>query len=465
MREQPSLGSTKVEQVMALVQGRIERRALAAGARLPSVRAMADSSGFSKSTVVEAYDRLAAQGTIHARPGSGFYVAPVLAPLTIADVEPEREREVDPIWALRLSLNGRPEALKPGGGWLPESWLPQNLLRKGLRHLARHGDAETLLGQGSPLGLASLRQLIARRLLDQTIEASPDQILLTASGTQAIDLVCRYLIEPGDVVLVDDPTYFNFHALLRAHRARVVGVPFTPQGPDVEAFAQAVAMHAPRLYITNSAVHNPTGATLSAQTARRVLKIAEAGNMVIVEDDIFADFETSQAPRYAGFDGLDRVIRVGSFSKALSGSLRVGHIAARPDWIAGLADLRMATGMPGNTVGAELVHQILTDGSYRRHMEQIRARLADARGHAIRRLTSIGLTPWIEPVAGIFLWCRLPDGVEATSLARRALQEDIVLAPGNVFSSAQTASGYMRFNVAMMDDPRIDATLARLCAG
>lgn len=465
MQPQPALSATKVEQVMALIQGRIERRVLATGARLPSVRAMADSSGFSKSTVVEAYDRLAAQGTIHARPGSGFYVAPVLAPFTIADAEPEREREVDPIWALRLSLNGRPGALKPGSGWLPESWLPQELLRKGLRHLARHGDGDTLLGHGSPLGLDALRQLIARRLAEQTIETSPDQILLTASGTQAIDLVCRYLIAPGDVVLVDDPTYFNFHALLRAHRAKVVGVPFTPQGPDVEAFAQAVSTHSPRLYITNSAIHNPTGATLSAQVARRVLKIAEGAGMVIVEDDIFADFETSQAPRYAGFDGLERVIRVGSFSKSLSGSLRVGHIAARADWIAGLADLRMATGMPGNTVGAELVHQILTDGSYRRHMEQIRARLADARGNAIRRLKALGLTPWIEPSAGLFLWCQLPDGVEATVLARRALEEDIVLAPGNVFSSAQTASGFMRFNAAMMDDPRIDAALARLCKG
>jgi DNA-binding transcriptional MocR family regulator len=257
---------------------------------------MAESSGFSKSTVVEAYDRLAAEGMIHARPGSGFYVAPVLAPFTIANAEPEREREVDPIWALRQSLNGRPGALKPGSGWLPDSWLPQDLMRKGMRHMARHGDADTLLGHGTPLGLLSLRQLIARRLLDQTIEASPEQILLTASGTQAIDLVCRYLIAPGDAVLVDDPTYFNFHALLRAHRAKVIGVPFTPQGPDVEAFAQAVAAHSPRLYITNSAVHNPTGATLSAHVARRVLKIAESGNMVIVEDDIFADFETAQAP-------------------------------------------------------------------------------------------------------------------------------------------------------------------------
>jgi DNA-binding transcriptional MocR family regulator len=97
-------------------------------------------------------------------------------------------------------------------------------------------------------------------------------------------------------------------------------------------------------------------------------------------------------------------------------------------------------------------------------VETIRARLADARGQVIRRLRAIGLTPWIEPAAGMFLWCRLPDGVEATALARRALEEDIVLAPGNVFSSAQTASNYLRFNVAAMDDRRIDATLERLMA-
>src|SRR5690606_3707414 len=109
---------------------------------------------------------------------------------------------------------------------------------------------------------------------EKGMEASPDQIMLTDSGTQAIDLLCRFLLEPGDTVLVDDPCYFNFHALLRAHRARIVSVPYTPTGPDVDAFASTVEEHRPRLYITNSGIHNPTGATLSPVTAHRVLKIA-----------------------------------------------------------------------------------------------------------------------------------------------------------------------------------------------
>lgn len=454
---------TKVDQVITLIRERIERRLLAAGARLPSVRVMSESTGFSKSTVVEAYDRLIADGTIRSRPGSGFYVAAVLAPLSIAQSEPSREREVDPIWMLRQSLSGRSDALKPGAGWLPEDWMPQDLVRKSLRHLARHGDAEALVGYAAPLGALPLRQLIARRLLEQAVEASPDQILLTESGTHAIDLVCRFLIEPGDTVLVDDPGYFNFHALLRAHRANVIGIPFTPQGPDIEAFGDAVAQHEPRLYITNSAIHNPTGVTLSAGVARRVLRIAESASMVIVEDDIFADFETAQASRYAGFDGLERVVRIGSFSKTLSGSLRCGHIAARPDWIEGMTDLRIATGLSASPASANLLHQVMTDASYRRHMDQIRARLADAMGRTIRRLREIGITPWIEPAAGMFLWAKLPDGIDAAVLARQALAENVVLAPGNVFSSGQTATGFLRINVAMMDDPRIYTTLARLC--
>src|SRR3546814_14949317 len=123
------------------------------------------------------------------------------------------------------------------------------------------------------------------------VYASPEQIMLTESGTQAIDLICRFLLEPGDTVLVDDPCYFNFHALLKAHRVRAVGVPYTPNGPDIEAFESAIREHSPRLYITNSGIHNPTGAVLSPVIAHRLLKLADTAALVIAQDDRFADFE------------------------------------------------------------------------------------------------------------------------------------------------------------------------------
>ncbi|MEG3146630.1 PLP-dependent aminotransferase family protein [Sphingomonas sp. RT2P30] len=452
-------GLTRTEDVMRQVRQRIDRRVLTPGARLPSVRSMAQTSGFSKSTVVEAYDRLAAEGVIRSRPGAGFFVAAPLAPLTLAEAGPPRDPQVDPLWMLRQSLAASPAALKPGCGWLPDHWMPDQVIRKALRQIAR-GAVDGLTDYGPPQGHEALRRLLARRLIDQGVEAGPDQILLTDSATHAIDLVLRFLIEPGDTVLVDDPCYFNFHALLRAHRAKVVGVPYGATGPDLAAFADALATHRPRLYLTNSGVHNPTGATLSAPTAHRILKLAELHDMVVVEDDIYADFEHAPAPRLAAFDGLDRVIRVGSFSKSLSGAVRCGHIAARRDWVAALTDLRIATGMSGSALSAELVHAVLVDGDYRRHLERLRVRLGAARARTIARLAAIGIVPVIKPDAGLFLWCRLPDGPDGLDLTRRGAAENIVFAPGNLFSAAQNAASHMRFNVAMMEDERIYRCLA-----
>lgn len=445
---------TLIGHVIATIKQRIAGRTLTPGAQLPSIRALAQMLKVSKSTIVEAYERLAAEGIIRSRPGAGFYVAGNLAPLSLADIGPKLDRAIDPFWISRQSLDAGDAVLKPGCGWLPSSWMPEEALRRSLRTLARAPGA-ILTDYGTSLGLPALRQLLARRMSERGMQASPEQLLLMESGTQAIDLLCRFLIEAGDTVLVDDPGYFNFHALLRAHRAKVIGVPYTPTGPDVELFAQAVSEHRPRLYITNSAVHNPTGATLSPVTAHRVLKLADQAGMTIVEDDIWADFEHTPAPRLAAFDGLNRVVHIGSFSKTLSASVRCGYIAAPREWIDGLIDLKIATTFGGARLSSELVLTLLKDGGYRKHMESVRSRLSEAMGETIARLKPMGLKPLIPEPSGIFLWCRLPDGIDATDVAHRALANNVMLAPGNAFSVSQTASSFLRFNVAQCSDERI----------
>ncbi|MBZ9790131.1 PLP-dependent aminotransferase family protein [Rhizobium sp. 3T7] len=445
---------TRVAMVMAAIRQRIASRNLTPGAKLPSVRAMAAAAGVSTSTVVDAYERLVAEGVILSRPGSGFYVANQVAPFSLADVGPKLDRAVDPFWVSRQSLEAEESDLKPGCGWLPPSWLAEDGIRRALRTLSR-ADNSALADYGSPLGLPPLRQHIARRMAERGVEASPDQIMLTESGTQAIDLLCRFLLEPDSVVLVDDPCYFNFQALLRAHRARIVSVPYTPSGPDIDLFTRVVAEHRPRLYITNSAIHNPTGATLSPVVAHRVLKIADQFDVTIVEDDIFADFEHTLAPRLAAFDGLDRVIHIGSFSKTLSAAARCGFIAAKRDWVDGLIDLKIATSFGGGRLSAELVYKVLSDGGHRKHIEALRSRLSKAMFETSARLKNLGIRPWLEPSAGMFLWCRLPGDTSATDIARAALERKIVLAPGNAFSLSQTAANFMRFNVSQMLDPRV----------
>jgi DNA-binding transcriptional MocR family regulator len=452
--------NTRFAMVMATIRRRIAGRSLTPGSKLPSIRGLAATLKVSPSTVVDAYERLVAEGAIHSRPGSGFYVASQTAPLSLTAVGPKVDRAVDPFWVSRQSLESSDGSAKPGCGWLPPSWMPEEIVRKALRSLSR-ADAPVLADYGSPLGLPPLRQLIAQRLMERAVECPPDQIMLTESGTQALDILCRFLLEPGDTVLVDDPCYFNFQALLRAHRAKIVSVPYTPSGPDVELFGKALAEHRPRLYLTNSAIHNPTGATLSPVTAHKLLKLAEQFSLTIIEDDLFADFERVPAPRLAAFDGLDRVIMIGSFSKTISASARCGYVVAQPEWIEGLIDLKIATSFGGGRLNAELVFAVLRDGGYRKHIEALRNRLAAARADVASRLRAIGIEPWLMPDAGMMLWCQLPDGVDAADLARAALAENVVLAPGNAFSVSQSAGNFMRFNVSQMADERIFEVLRR----
>ncbi len=455
---------SRTNAVIAAVRRKISSRALEGGEKLPSIRGLAQQMQVSPSTVVEAYDRLAAEGVIYARRGAGFFVSDTTLPFEVGDVGPQLARAIDPFWVSRQSLDADADAAKPGCGWLPADWMPATAIRRALRELARADDSQ-LLDYGPTQGAQDLRRLLARGLMDEGIEMSIDQVLLTPSGTQAIDLICRFLLRAGDCVVVDDPCYFNFQALLRAHRVRAIPVRFTSQGPDLEQFEQVLHQEKPRLYITNSGLHNPTGATLAPQVAHRVLSLARAHDVTLVEDDIFAGFEPEPAVRYGALDGLRDVIRIGSFSKTLSASVRCGYVAARPEWIAGLVDLQVATNFGGpSPIAAGVIHAALVQGSYRKHLDTLHQRLAKQRRIVASKLADMGIKPWLMPRGGFYLWCHLPKGVGSAALAQAGLAENLVLAPGNVFSASQSMEGFMRFNVSQMTEDTVFQALDRALA-
>ncbi len=223
--------ASRVEIAAAFIRSRIASRALARGARLPSVRELATKLGVSKSTVVEAYDRLAAEGAVVARRGSGFFVAGAARPLTLTIADPPPEPAIDPSWINRHAMIGAADFLSPGAGWLPDSWVLDLGVQRALRLLARD-NPERRRQYDEPLGHAPLRQLFSVRLAERAVLADPDQIVVTDSCSQALDLVCRFLLNPNDTVVVDDPCYFNFHSLLRANRVQTVTVRLTPPLTD-----------------------------------------------------------------------------------------------------------------------------------------------------------------------------------------------------------------------------------------
>ena len=443
---------TKIEQVIHYVDEQLKSRRLTPGMRLPSVRGLAKQLNFSVSTIVNAYERMLSMGLIESRPGSGFYICTPLEPLILSQIEPIRDKNLDPLKISRQLLEAPSSLIKPGCGWLPDDWMPHEALRKAIRDASKNSVFE-LMNYSSPLGLISLRELLARRLHAKDINVTPNQILLTDSGSYSIDLICRFLLKPGDTVLLDDPCYFNFRALLKVHQVKVISVPYTPDGPDIEAFKQAIIEHHPRLYITNSGIHNPTGATLSPSKAHQLVSLIEQANMIVVEDDIFSDFETSPSPRLSALDGLKNTIYIGSFSKTLSASLRCGYIVTKSEWIDYLVDLKVATSFSHNNFSAHVLYRVLTHGGYRKHTEQVKNRLADAMSISIQRLENMRIRPWIKPKAGIFLWCELPEDIHIQKLMTYCAKKGVILALGNSFSEVNAFQNFQRFNVAQCMHP------------
>ena len=423
------------------------------GSRTPSIREFARTHGVSTSTVVEAYDRLVAAGLLTARRGAGFFVT-----------EPSRgeprpvshlaKTAIDGDWLLRNVYEQGEEGINAGCGWLPESWHDVDAVSKGLRRLAVH--PRGLIGYGSPKGHEPLRQQLTRQLAELEIEAPPSQILLTHGASQGLDLLARRLTQPGDTVFVDDPGYSNLLSALRLRGLRLVGVPMTPTGPDVAVLEELLAQHQPRLYFTNTQLHNPTGASYSASNAFQVLRLAERHQFLVVEDNVSADLVPGRSITLAGADQLRRVVYVGSFSKSIAPGLRVGFVVAEPGLLEELVYFKLVSGMSTPGVNERLVHAIFMEGHVRKHLEQLRDRLAKAQERTCRRLEAAGFTRFFEPGAGMFVWARPRDGgLDPLQLAQRALEQGILLAPGHLFSPGLSPSPWLRFNVVYCDNDRL----------
>ena len=240
-----------VSQIVDGFRALIDQGELRAGAKAPSIRQFAHANGVSVYTVVDAYDRLVALGYFASRPHSGFFVRQrdqrdAAAPG--GEVAVGGEHSFDSMWYLRRVFEARAMRMKPGCGWLPGEWLFGEGLKRSLRSLA--ADNVDLGGYGEPKGYQPLRELVRELLAEQEIAVGADQVLLTQGSSQAMDLVARRLVRPGDVVLVDEPGYPNVLFSLRFMGARLVGVPRTPQGYDLAALEHLAKTHAPKLFFT-----------------------------------------------------------------------------------------------------------------------------------------------------------------------------------------------------------------------
>ncbi|WP_159998921.1 PLP-dependent aminotransferase family protein [Roseomonas sp. 18066] len=446
---------SRVARIVARLSASIAAGTLRAGERIASVRQAARDQGVSKNTMAEAYDRLVAAGCLEARRGSGFFVTaqPVAA---VPQAKPHLAEALDLVSLLREQGEAH-YALRPGDGRPPPAWMERSELAAHFR-LPRQAAGEAP-GQahdyGSAWGYAPLRERLSLTLAERGIACPPEQLLLTQGANHALDLIIRQLVEPGDAVLVDDPGYYPLFAKLSLAKARIIGIPRGSEGPDLAALDRALATCRPRAFFTQSLAHNPTGGGLSLPVAHALLQAAERAGFLIIEDDAFADILPAALPRLAALDGLRRVLYVGTFSKTLSASLRVGFVAAPPGLAAALADLKLLTVVATSQYAERLVCGLIAAGHYRRHLARLQRRVAAATERAVADLSAAGVTARAPPGGGFYLWIELPEGSEEAVVCRAAAAESIFLAPGSVFRIERDgARPALRCNVAHAADPR-----------
>ena len=279
--------------------------------------------------------------------------------------------------------------------------------------------------------------------------------MTTNSGSHSLDLLVRLLLEPGDVVFVESPGYYNLFGLLHLQRIRVIGVPRLADGPDIERLEGLLAHHQPKLFYINSVFHNPTGSTLTPAVAHRVLQLAEQYDFRIIEDDIYADFQHTPTTRLAALDGLKRVIYLASFSKTLSSSLRVGFIATPPDLVQRLVDIKMLTSISASLFSEQVLVMLLQNGSYRKLTGRLRTRLSNQMALALTLLRKSGWEVFTEPAGGMFVWAKPPTDDETLKAA--AQRYEIMLSPSHLFLPDNATTPWLRLNVSYMQDPRAKA--------
>lgn len=437
---------TLVEQCVRWAQQRIERRTLLPGTRMPSIRVFARERRVSKFTAVEAYSRLVTMGCLEARRGSGFYVLAPRPRRAAALSTDATESDIDPLWLLKHMLQDSGLQQGPGMGSLPPSWLDGGLLATSVRSLAMRAPSHWV-GSGSTQGYLPLRQQLQQQLAAYEIAADPEQIVLTTGITHALTLLLGILVRPGEAVLVGDPSWFAGFGTVTSYRAHPVGYEYTPEGPDLAALERKVQHYRPKLMVINSIAHNPTGTCLSRAAAERLLELAETYGFTILEDDAYADLCPPDAgTRLASLDRRGRVVYCGSYTKSIAQNLRVGFMACSRELAEEITNRKVLTGFITPESNERILHGILVSGHYRKHLERLHAKLAQARAVATRDLARLGLKEFCLRPVGLHTW--VDSGRDSLEMAALGARHSLIIAAGALFSPLQGPSSQLRINVS-----------------
>jgi DNA-binding transcriptional MocR family regulator len=455
----------------------IDRGALRAGDRLPSVRRLAQERSVSVATVLEAYLRLENAGLIEVRPKSGHFVRR----RTMVTAEPRTPRPcttasrvtVTDAYLKILEAMRDPELLPFGCATVDPSYLPIGALNRIVTQVTREMTTVGARYEGPP-GLLTLRRQIARRAVEAGVAISEHDLCTTVGATEGLSLALRAVARPGDVIAVESPSYFGVLQIIEGLGMRALEVPANPRtGLDVSAFEETVRSQQIRALVCSPTLLNPLGSIMPDDERERLVRITRRADIPVIEDDVYGElvFDGSR-PRplraFATPSHDSHVLLVSSISKTLAPGYRIGWIAGGR-WHDQIIRLKYGQTLACPSLPAIAVAEFLASGGYDRHLRRLRTAM---QGNVERYREAIATqfpdgTRVSSPRGGFVLWVELPAGVDALQLHEQALRKRIVVAPGPLFSARQRFTNFLRISAGTPWSERIEdgiKTLARLVA-
>jgi 2-aminoadipate transaminase len=444
---------------------RIRSGELARGERLPATRELAGLLGLNRTTVSAAYDILENEGLIAGQVGRGSFVTGGAAPspgavdwnslLQRSDISPTGNSGGFGNEAASFVMSRPARAL-----------FPLDEFRASCQAVLARPDLASILQLGSPSGYEPLRRHLMEEARRQSLARPGDDILITNGCQQALDLIGRVLLRPGDTVAVEDPIYPGLKNLLAGMGAQLLGIPVSADGMDTAHLERVLERERPRFLVVTSNFQNPTGATLSLPARRALLDAARVAGVPVVENDAYGDlrYQGESLPALKQLDDHGGTVLLRSFSKVSFPGLRVGWVIGPKALIDRLRQAKESADLHTDQLSQAVLLEFARSGRLEAHRQRILQaggeRLA-ATLESCRQYLPAG-TRWTQPQGGMNLWVRLPEPLDAGELLPRAQKEGVAYLPGRYFAVSRLDPGALRLSFAGLEPDQIRRGLAVL---
>ena len=454
------------------INTRIEQGLYKPGERLPGVRPLSEQFGVSISTVVQAQRQLESQGSIEARPRSGYYICqrPWLKPeLPTASRPPQKPMPVSgQELVLQLALAANQSDFVQLGAAVPNAaFLPLRALQRSLGKAAR--SYQQYANYAFPPGLLQLQEEIARRMLIAGDVVNPQDIVITDGCQEAVALSLRAVAKAGDVIAIESPTFYGLLQVIESLGMKALEIPTDPQqGISLAALQMAAEQWPVKACVTIPNFSNPLGSLMPDAHKQALVQLARQHRFALIEDDIYGDLgfsgERPRSLKSFADDPLDQVYYCSSFSKTVSPGLRCGWVHAPLPNVERIMYLKHVSNLATSSLSQVALADYLAQGTHERYLRQVQTlyrQQVEMFSQAISKYFPAG-TRISQPAGGFVLWVEFDPRIDTLALTHRAIEHKISIVPGQIFSATQKYRNCIRLNCAQPWSAKLDAALMEL---